>query len=67
LLREQFSQELLREYFYNRLSELSEKEQELIAAVRTKKELLVLSDKLRALELEKLIITQVYEELRTFF
>jgi len=29
--------------------------------------LLVLSDKLRALELEKLIITQVYEELSIFF
>lgn len=67
LPRDKFSSELLREYFYVRLSELCDKESELIAALRTKRELLVLSDKLRALELEKLIVTQVYEELRLFF
>lgn len=64
---DRFSRELLHEYFYVRLSELSEKESTLITALRTKKELLVLSDKLRALELERLIVMQVYEELRSFF
>ena len=58
---------LIHEYFYKRLSELDEEQRSLIYTMRTKTGLLILCDKLRALEVEKLVLMRVYEDLKVFF
>ncbi len=61
-----YSTVLFQEYFYKRLSELDEAQRELLYTMRTKKSILILCDKLRALEQEKLVLMRVYEDLRPF-
>lgn len=63
-MTEPYARVLLHEYFYKRLSELDETERELISAIRTKTGLVILCDKLRAVEIEKQVIIRLYEELR---
>ena len=58
---------MLHEYFYNRLTELDEEQRSIICTMRTKTGLIILCDKLRALEAEKLALMRVYEDLRPFF
>lgn len=62
-----FGRKLFHEYFYKRLSELDDEERQVINAIRTKTGLVILCDKLRALELEKQVVTSIYEDLRLFF
>ena len=59
--------ELISEYFFRQLCALEEKQTELVLAIRTKKGLLILCDKLRVLEAEKSALITVYEDLRVFF
>ena len=59
--------ELISEYFFRQLCALEEKQTELVLAIRTKKGLLILCDKLRELEVEKRILIKVYEDLKPFF
>ena len=59
--------ELISEYFFRQLCALEEKQTELVLAIRTKKGLLILCDKLRELEVEKRILIRVYEDLKPFF
>jgi hypothetical protein len=58
---------LVYEYFYKRLCEVDEEIYNTIAAIRTKKGLIILCDRLRALEVEKQVLMRVYDDLRVFF
>lgn len=60
----EYQRNLLHEYFFGRLTELDEEERRIISAIRTKTGLLMLCDQLRAVELEKGIITRIYDDLR---
>ena len=64
---EPFERILMHEYFYKRLTELDEEQRSIIYTMRTKRGLLILCDRLRALELEKLVLMRVYEDMKGFF
>jgi len=66
-MHDPFERVLLHEYFYKRLCEVDEEIYSTICAMRTKRGLIILCDKLRALELEKLILMRVYEDLKVFY
>jgi len=55
------------EYFYNYLTELDEEQRKLISAIRTKTGLVILCDRLKAIEVEKQVVMRVYEELKVLF
>lgn len=57
---------LVCEYFYKRLSELDDEQRKLIYTLRTKRSLIPALDKLRSLELEKMVLLRVYEDLKAF-
>ena len=59
--------ELFAEYFYNKLSKVDLEIDDVVYAIRTKKGVLILCDKLRVLEAEKSALITVYEDLRVFF
>ena len=61
---EPWARVLVHEYFYKRLSDLDEDQRKLIYALRTKRSLIVLLDKLRYLEIEKMVLLRVYEDLK---
>ena len=64
---EPFERVVFHEYFYKRLSELEDEVFGVVSAMRTKKGLLILCDRLRALEVEKQVLMRVYEDLRLLF
>ena len=64
---EPYERRLIHEYFYKRLSDLDEEQRKVISAIRTKSGLVILCDKLRALELEKRVVVDIYEELKYFY
>jgi hypothetical protein len=64
---EPWSRILVHEYFYKRLSDLDEEQRQLIYALRTKRSLIVLLDKLRYLEIEKQVTMRLYEEMKHLF
>lgn len=66
-MTEPYERILLHEYFYRRLTNIDEEQRKVISAIRTKPGLVILCDKLRALELEKMVVTHMYEELKLFF
>lgn len=66
-MAEPWARTLVHEYFYKRLSELDEEQRQLIYALRTKRSLIVLLDKLRYLEIEKLVTMRLYEEMKHLF
>jgi hypothetical protein len=66
-MAEPWARTLMHEYFYKRLSDLDEEQRELIYAIRTKRSLIVLLDKLRYLEIEKLVTMRLYEEMKCLF
>lgn len=63
---EPWARVLVHEYFYKRLSDLDEDQRKLIYALRTKRSLIPAVDKLRSLELEKMVLLRVYEDLKAF-
>ena len=54
----------IHEYFYRRHSELDDLELQLLSTMRTKRTLLILCDKLREIELERLILMRIYDDIR---
>lgn len=66
-MAEPWSRILVHEYFYKKLSDLDEEQRQLICAIRTKRSLIILLDKLRALELEKMVLLRIYEEMKYLF
>jgi len=58
---------LIHEYFYKELCRLDEGIYNTVSAMRTKRGLIILCDRLRAMELEKQVLMRVYEDLRLFF
>ena len=58
---------LLHEYFFKRLCEVDDEIFSTVCAMRTKKGLIILCDRLRVLEMEKLVLMRVYEDLKVFF
>ena len=65
-MSENLTRTLFHEYFYKRLTELEEEQRKVVYALRTKTGLLILCDKLRWLEAEKLALMRVYEDLKVF-
>ena len=63
-MAEPWARVLVHEYFYKRFCELDDEERKLIYTLRTKNTLIPALDKLRELELEKLILLRVYEDLK---
>ena len=57
---------IFNEYMYRRLSEISDEQEQVVLSIRLKKGILILSDRLRALEVEKCHLIRVYEDLRPF-
>jgi hypothetical protein len=55
---------LFYEYIYARLVELEDEQEKLIQSLRTKKGIILVSDRLRVIELEKLILIRIYEDFR---
>ena len=62
-----YGKNLLHEYFYKRLCEVDEEQRSIISAMRTKQGLIILCDKLRALDIEKQVIQGIYEELKYIY
>lgn len=62
---EPFGRVIVHEYFYKRFCEIDDEMQSLIRQIRTKSGLVILCDRLRALEMEKVVLVKVYEDLKT--
>lgn len=58
---------IFHEYIYKKLCELEEQQETILYAMRTKKGLLILSDKLWEIEVQKAYLTSLYNELKQFF
>ena len=63
-MAEPWARILVHEYFYKKLCDLDEEQRDLIYTLRTKRSLIPALDKLRALELEKMVLLRVYEDLK---
>ena len=55
---------ILHEYYFRRLAELDDRENEIIVQIRQKRCLYILCDELRLISIEKQVILRMYEELR---
>jgi hypothetical protein len=66
MIRQDWTKKLLAEYFYAQICHVENLQDETITAMRTKKGLVILSDKLRALEIEKKVLMQVWSDLQPF-
>jgi len=56
--------ELFAEYFFRRMVEIDENIDEVLCAMRTRRGVLVLCDKMRVLDAEKQMLIKIYNDLK---